>query len=111
MAADFHLKRGDTLPKLTLTLVNEATSTGYDITGYTSITYWFKNVATASTASRAGVAVDAATGSVQYQLVTGDWDWFTVGEYELEVKVVIPDGKITFPTEGYKRLKIEEDLE
>ena len=52
---------------------------------------------------------DAANGKVEYAWTSSDVD--TAGTFKAEVKVLFPDDNRTFPSNGYKSIKIEEDLE
>jgi hypothetical protein len=54
--------------------------------------------------------VDKPNGKVQYQWTDGDTD--EPGEYEFEFKVIWPDSRPEyFPSDGYKRLDIDDNLE
>ena len=108
---DFHIKRGDTLPPLQMTLS--------DSEGVIDLT----NVTTVKLLARApsGVIVErefdvdspATGGNITYEFVAEDWeaDGFVPGFWTTEVELTYADGSIlTIPTIGQKTMQVEGDL-
>lgn len=106
---DFKVKKGDTGYVLSATLTQDGSP--FSLTGATGVTFYFQRSSDNELANRAGTIVDSPTGKVSYTLVAGDWDYLQVGTFAVEIKAAYAGGlRTTFPTEGYLRLVVEDDL-
>ena len=110
MSMKFTIKRGDTLPVLSVTL--NSPDTAVDLTTAGSVKFLFRLGTT--TLERTGVVVGAPTlGVVAYTFVDADWDVgeFEDGIYRMEVQITFADLTIlTIPTLGYAKLVVLPDL-
>jgi len=105
--ATHYIKRNDIARKVTdiLTLNGAA----INLTGCT-LSWIMRNRATGVAIKQTATIVTAATGSVEYQFVTGDTA--TAGVYDCEWEIVYTTGSkpLTVPDDGYIVLEILEDL-
>lgn len=121
--AAFKIKRGDTLPVLSVAFKDSA-GAAYSLALASSV-----SMLATPFADGDGVAVTAGVvrsrdcaisspssdGIVTYTFVTADWGstdtTFAAGKYELEWQVTFASGAIlTFPTDDYEEMWIVEDL-
>ena len=104
------VKRGDTLPALTLTVTDDGTPV--DLTEATGIRLLVRASADRGSGDpylEATLADRPANGVLTYAWQAGDTA--TAGTYRVEVEVTWPDGAVqTFPGAGYGDLRIVPDL-
>lgn len=125
MGTDFYLKKRDTLPALTVTLLNPD-GTVFDLTGSTG---WKLHVLLADGTVRlvrtmVKVGLDTA-GTLRYSWIEGDWGTgstpdadgsltvggLVAGFHRMEYEVLGPlSARLTFPNNGYHRLLVVSDI-
>lgn len=107
MAVQF--KKGDTADPYTAVL--EDVDGPVDLTGNSKIQLYMRNVKT-GTKKIDGKTVDvvnASEGRIRYEWDSEDVD--TAGVFEAEFVVEFTDGDETFPSDGFKSIKIGDDIE
>lgn len=105
--ADFYLKVGDRLPKLSATLLG-STGTAVDLSGAT-VRFRMASTKTATPkVDAAATVVSAAAGTVEYEWGATDTD--TVGVYLAEWEITIGGKTQTVPTRDFLRVVIVDDL-
>lgn len=106
----YFVKRGDTLPVIGLDVLN-SDGDPYDLTGAEAVFYMFADDV-ARTAKvdgeEATVTTPGTLGQLQYAFQANDTD--TAGDYLAQFEVSQNGYTITFPTQGFMVIKIEEDL-
>lgn len=107
MAIDFYIKRGDTGPSITAVLSDP--SGAVDLTG-ASVKFKLRLADTGALVVNADATiVTPVQGSVAYGWESGDTA--VAGEYLAEWEVTFQNGEIiTFPNDGYLRIKVTGDL-
>ena len=107
MSVEF--KKGDTADPYTAVLEDD--NGPVDITGYSQVRFFMKNVETGNKKIQGAQmnVVNPSEGKVRYEWSDQDVD--TVGTFEAEVVVTFVDGDETFPSEGFKSISINEDIE
>jgi hypothetical protein len=102
----FYIKRNDTSPSIRYAL----SPTSVDLTGATVRFHMRARGGATVVYSAASVVTATGTPTVEYDWDAADTD--TAGVYEAEFEVTYPVGAIeTFPSVGYIRVSIEEDIE
>lgn len=109
MASQLTVKRGDTRPYFSVTLIDgagdEVTLGSGDVVRFSMRESSNQSV----TVSRALANFEAGTGDVEYRWQAGDTDM--TGEYECEWEVTYADGTIqTFPAYDYDLVYITGDI-
>lgn len=106
--ADFFIKQGDTLPVLSDTLTY-SNGSAVNLTG-ASVNFIMRALtASATTTNAAATIVTPASGTVQYTFTATDSA--TAGTYMANWFVTFSGGTtMTFPTDGYISVNIEENL-
>jgi hypothetical protein len=106
--ADFKIRRGDTLPTFTATIV-DGSGNAVNLTGGTVTFVARLLTATSPSINAAATIVTPATGSVSYTPTATDTS--VAGQYMVEWHYTLAGGaKGTYPADGYQELLIEEDL-
>lgn len=107
----FSIKRNDTLPTFTIYVTDE-NGDALDLTDGVSarvFMYTDADPRVEKIDATAGFVSPRTTGGIEYGWNLADTD--EAGEYLAEVEIVFADGGIlTFPTEGFVRVHIWEDL-
>lgn len=82
-----------------------------DLTGNTSVKFYMRNAETGNVKVDGGdmTVLDAGNGRVEYEWDASDVD--TAGVFEAEIVANFQDGDRTFPSNGFKSIKIESDIE
>lgn len=104
------MKRNDTLDPLWLQL-SEPDGSLVDFTTATSVTLTMKSsdgLVTKFTDRAPELVTPLTLGELLYLWQVGDTD--TVGEWQVEVEIIKPTGKKTYPTRGTISVIIEADL-
>ncbi len=104
------MRKGDTLPAYTATLVEGPARTPLDLTGCT-VRFHMRNTDAAAVLkiNAAATIVSAAAGTVRYDWDTGDLS--DVGTYHVEWQVTYPSGRIlTAPTRGFDTIRVIDQL-
>lgn len=109
--AAFKIKRNDTSPSIQITC-QDSNGTAVDVTG-ASVQFHMRLAGSADGATlkvdAAGSVVSGSSGTVKYDWSASDTN--TAGEYECEFEITFGDGTVeTFPSSGYDRVIIDEDL-
>lgn len=107
---DFYIKKGDRLPKLVATLVDE-NEVKIDLTGATSVKFLMIDPGTTSPKvdTVATILTPVTDGRVEYAWAAVDTD--TEGDYDGEFEITWTGGeKTTFPNFRYLRIKIGKDI-
>lgn len=112
MGSQFTIKRGDTLPTLSVTI--KLNGVAVDLTNVSTATMLFKR-ATTVLSRYAEISPTPADGVAFYNFVADDWtavgDSFSVGKYSMEIELTFDDNTIlTSPSSGYASLVVEQDL-
>lgn len=114
MAQEF--KKGDTADSYRVYLndknsAEDSSKDGVDISGYNDVKFYMRNAVTGNKKidGKTMNVRDASKGFVEYQWDSSDVD--TTGVYEVEIVVNFNDGDETFPSSGFKSLKITSDIE
>ena len=102
----FQIKQGDRLPYLNATLV-DSDGVAVNLTG-ASANFLMRNEAGTVVVNASASVVSAAAGTVRYIWAAGDTA--TVGEYNAEFEITSDGLKRTFPSAGYLRIKVWDDL-
>jgi hypothetical protein len=114
LTTTFALKKGDTLPALSVTLLNPDRTT-HDLTGATRVDLHIELEDETKIAREMAIDADPTTGIVTYAWVAADWDTLVVStkqHHKMEYQVTRPGSATqTFPNRGYHRLEISEDLD
>lgn len=107
--SDITLKRGDRLPLLDRTLLDE-NDDAVDLTGATVRFIMRAYGATNPKISAAATVLDAPTGRVRYSWTANDTD--TAGHYQAEFEVTFSNGrKETFPNDHHLTVDVVADLD
>lgn len=82
-----------------------------NISGYSSVKFYMRdaNNGTKIVDGKDMTVINETEGLVEYEFDASEVD--TAGVYEAEVVVNFQDGDETFPSNGFKSIKIEEDIE
>ncbi len=108
MTTTVKFKQNDTLPNLDVTLVDDDDA-AINVSGATIRFLMRAPGSTTTKVDAAGSIVSAADGQVRYSWAAGDLD--TVGSYDAEFQVTFGSGGVrTFPTDGYLRIVVRDDL-
>lgn len=102
----FAIKQGDRLPLLNATLV-DSDGAAVNLTG-ASVRFLMRNEAGTVVVNQAATVVSAASGTVRYSW--GATDTATAGVYNAEFEVTVDSLKRTFPTQGYLRVTVWDDV-
>lgn len=104
----FYTKQNDT--RAVTAILKDADGTAVDITGSSVVfNMRLEGSDTAKVSRGAATIVSAAAGSVKYTFSGTDTD--TIGSYDAEFEVTYGDGTVeTFPSRGYFKVKIEDDI-
>lgn len=110
--ADMWVKRNDILPPVTATLT-DVQGDPVDLTDAQSVFFIMRHMRPpyepVINAEAQIVGADPNEGKVSYQWQAEDTA--TAGGYWCEWEVQFPDGKATFPNDGYNTIAIVEDLD
>jgi hypothetical protein len=102
------IKRNDTRPSFTATLV-DAAGNAVDLSGAAALFLMRDPRTRALKVSGAMTIVDPAAGTVRYDWAAGDTDKAAV--YQVEVQITFGDTTIeTFPNGSHHRLEVVKDL-
>lgn len=106
--ADYIIKKGDLLPKLSAVLKDKAGNPA-NLTGFSSVSLRFRLRPGGSLQVLSATIDDAVNGVVSRVWSAGDTD--TPGVYDAEWRGVGPGGaQQTWPTDGFFQFEIEEIL-
>ena len=101
------LKQNDTAPPYTATL-KDADGVAVNISGATLLFLMRKKGGSVKVNAAADI-VSAVLGTISYTWAADDLD--TVGEFEVEIQVTFSGGTVrTFPSDGYNRIIITDDI-
>lgn len=106
MSHTFSIKKGDRFPAYSATLT-DSDGDAVNITGNTGVTFRFK-AGNNTTISGTGTVVSATAGTVRYDWSATDTD--IAGQYQVEVVVSFAGGDQTFPSAGYGKVNIVDNL-
>jgi len=102
------IKRNDTRPSFTATLV-DAAGNAVDLSGASALFLMRDPRTRALKVSGAMVIVNATAGEVRYDWAAGDTDKAAV--YQVEIQATFADASIeTFPNNAWHRLEVLKDL-
>ena len=110
MTTDFNIKKGDTIPKLVATLVDED-EVVIDLTNAASVKFLMIDPGTTAVKVNAAATILAppTDGRVEYPWIGADTD--TKGDYDGEFEVTwAGGGKTTFPNFRFLRIRIKADI-
>jgi len=107
MSVEF--KKGDTADPYTAQL--EDNNGAVDVTGNQQVKFYMKNMETGDKKvdGKQMTVTDPSNGQVKYEWDSEDVD--TVGTFESEIVVNFVDGDETFPSNGFKSIRIQPDIE
>lgn len=111
MAADIILKRNDTRPVLSVTLVEGSPATAINLTTATSVKMYMRKQADTGTVylTKTAAITDAINGVINITFSTGELA--AVDTYAAEFEITWTGGGIeTVPNSGYKTIQIIPDL-
>ena len=109
--SNFPIKKGDLVPAITATLMQQvgtATPIPIDLTTASSVKFAMSTNGGTPKVDAAATVVSAAAGTVKYTWAGTDTD--TAGVYNAEWQIVWPSGKQTVPGSGYDKIVIEADI-
>lgn len=110
---DFTIKRNDTLPVLTMNIIDRGClgqKEAFDLTGATGVTFtMMDNTGNYKIAKKAGSIVSSSGGTIQYVWETGDTDEH--GVFKAEFQINYSDGgRLTVPQQGFLTIEIPKDI-
>jgi hypothetical protein len=105
--ADFYIKKGDLLPKITGTLV-DSTGAAINLTGATVKLRMRLPGAASAKVDTAAAVLSASAGTVEYTWASGNTD--TVGVYNAEWVLTFGSTLQTVPNNGFMQVVVGETL-
>ncbi len=107
----FTIKKNDTFPVLTVTLLNPDKS-AFDLTGFSSVTAHI-DLRDQVVSKAMVIDGDPTTGIVRYTFIVADWTGPTAipdGSFNMEFEAKFGAVRATFPNGGHDTLKVVDDL-